>query len=338
MISDNTMSNGQWIVLTSIHHPTPAVKAFAQMSREGWSVLVVGDVKTPLDWSVPDVIYLSIQEQHRLFGKLSRNLPYNHYARKNLGYLYAMMHGATLILDTDDDNLPYDSFGKNLDSTLSVHLVKGAEWVNIYRYFSQEIVWPRGLPLDEIQSIGYASIEPVMMDCPVHQFLADEDPDVDAIYRLVLNQPVTFRNAGNFSPAAGCWVPFNSQNTLFYSAAFSLMYLPCHVSFRMTDIWRSFVAQQALWIKNKNIVFRPATVRQVRNEHNLMKDFSEEIPGYLGNKKIIQVLRSAAQVIPSSLPISFIVQSLWQALLEEHFICEAEMELMNAWFDFMELV
>ncbi|PIO68768.1 hypothetical protein TELCIR_09431 [Teladorsagia circumcincta] len=38
-----------------------------------------------------------------------RNLPYKSYTRKNIGYLYAIEHGAEWIYDTDDDNKPYGS-------------------------------------------------------------------------------------------------------------------------------------------------------------------------------------------------------------------------------------
>ena len=38
----------QWLILTSIQPPTPAVKRFAALSD--WQVLVVGDQKTPPGW------------------------------------------------------------------------------------------------------------------------------------------------------------------------------------------------------------------------------------------------------------------------------------------------
>lgn len=31
-------------------------------------------------------------------------LPWNHFGRKNIGYLYAILHGANIIWDFDDDN------------------------------------------------------------------------------------------------------------------------------------------------------------------------------------------------------------------------------------------
>jgi hypothetical protein len=49
-------------------------------------------------------IYLDVSSQKKLFPKLSELLPYNHYCRKNLGYLYAIKKGYKIIYETDDDN------------------------------------------------------------------------------------------------------------------------------------------------------------------------------------------------------------------------------------------
>ena len=52
------------------------------------------------------IYYLSVEDQQRMavmpFAKM---LPWNSFGRKNLGYLYAIAHGAQVIFDFDDDNL-----------------------------------------------------------------------------------------------------------------------------------------------------------------------------------------------------------------------------------------
>ena len=47
----------------------------------------------------------------------------------------------------------------------------------------------------------------------------------------------------------------------------------------MTDIWRSFVAQRIAWTNNWSVLFDEPTVWQERNEHDLMRDFRDEVPG-----------------------------------------------------------
>ena len=68
------------------------------------------------------------------------------------------------------------------------------------------------------------------------------------------------------------------------------MYLPSTCTFRMTDIWRSFIAQRILWENDSNLLFHSASAEQDRNEHNLLKDFKDEVPGYENNQLIIDIL------------------------------------------------
>lgn len=323
----------RWIVVTSIQAPTEAVRRIAALRRAGWSAVVVGDTKTPPDWELEGVDFLSVERQRELFGELADLIPYAHYARKNLGYLHAIRHGAEVILETDDDNLPYPSFGADVERAVSGRLVEGPGWVNVYRHFTDALIWPRGLPLGEIHTAGRVSGNGVVADCPVQQFLADGDPDVDAIYRLVFQGELSFDPAA--SPvvlAERAWVPFNSQNTLFFADAFPLMYLPSHVSFRMTDIWRSFVAQAVLWEMGSRLAFRPATVAQVRNAHDLMRDFSDEVVGYLNNDAFRQALeraatgRSGAEADATDLTLRF-----WRALVEADLIPARELPILEQW-------
>ena len=120
--------------------------------------------------------------------------------------------------------------------------------------------------------------------------MADENPDVDAVYRLAYPLPLNFNKGMNIALGDGAWSPFNSQNTYWYKEAFPLLYLPAYCSFRMTDIWRSYVAQRIAWANNWSVLYHEATVWQERNQHNLMKDFEDEIPGYLNNAKICNEL------------------------------------------------
>lgn len=90
----------------------------------------------------------------------------------------------------------------------------------------------------------YEKISNLTVECPIQQGLADNNPDVDAIYRLILPFPTIFRKGRKVALGNNSWSPFNSQNTTWWKKAFPLLYLPSYCSFRMTDIWRSFVAQR----------------------------------------------------------------------------------------------
>jgi len=323
----------RWIVLTTINPPTEAVQAIAQLCTQGWSAVVVGDERTPGGWHVPGIDYLSVSRQRELFGAFADHLPFNHYCRKNLGYLYAMTQGATCILETDDDNIPLGTFGRDVSERRHVRLVQGSEWINIYKHFTDAFIWPRGLPIDEIDSVGEIAEGLTEQSCPVQQYLADGDPDVDAIYRRVVNQPVTFEQRLPIALMPGVWSPFNSQNTLFYTDAFLLLYLPCLVSFRMTDIWRSLVAQQCLWLKGLSLCVMPATVRQVRNSHDLLRDFADEVPGHCYNRRIARTLSEKARTLNGMEDMATICRALWGSLLADGIIERAECDLLDEWLD-----
>jgi hypothetical protein len=226
----------------------------------------------------------------------------------------------------------------NLDAQLNsgfefAKLVSNGKWVNAYRYFTDVNIWPRGLPLERVldttDDIGTATSGTFY--CPIQQGLADDNPDVDAIYRLVLPLPIRFDKS---EPVAllDAWCPFNSQNTTWFKDAFPLLYLPYHCSFRMTDIWRSFVAQRIAYANGWHLLFHEATVYQVRNEHNLLRDFEEEIPGYLGNQKIRDILE-AISIKPGVENIPDAIVDCYQALVDAKLVGADEMPLLRAWLN-----
>ena len=78
-------------------------------------------------------------------------IPWNHFGRKNIGYLYAIIHGAKVIYDTDDDNVPLG--GLDTDEDDIVEIKTKASTINIYsEYIKGNNIWPRGFPLEHINS------------------------------------------------------------------------------------------------------------------------------------------------------------------------------------------
>ena len=320
----------RWIVVTTINPPTEAIRRISSLCRQGWSAVVVGDLRSPPDWEAKGIDYLSSDRQRAEFPGLAQQVPWRHYGRKNLGYLYAIARGARVILETDDDNLPYTEFGQDCERRIRGQLLRGPGWVNVYKRYTDVPCWPRGLPLTEIQAEGTLAVEEREFDCPVQQYLADGDPDVDAIHRLVTPSLIHFRRrSAAVVPEQGAWTPFNSQNTLFFADAFPLLYLPCFVSFRMTDIWRSFVAQRALWAHGLRLAFRDATVEQQRNAHDLMRDFRDEVPGYLDNARIATALDDERP--DPSRGMAETARVLWRRLAAEKIVLPQELELFEAW-------
>jgi hypothetical protein len=319
------------IVITTINAPTKAVVDFAEgAGRRGVDVVLIGDEKSPGDFAQDGARYFSLQAQRDSGFTYGRIAPSRHYARKNVGYLEAIRAGAEVIVDTDDDNIPLDTFWAPRTPDLVARRIEAARWVNVYAYYTDAPIWPRGLPLDQVRQpppSPAAIVAPVY--CPIQQGLANENPDVDAIYRLVLPLPVNFRDEAPVALGPGAWCPFNSQNTTSFPDAFPLLYLPYYCSFRMTDIWRSFVAQRIAHVNGWAIGFHKATVYQVRNEHNLMRDFADEVPGYLHNENIraaldALALPAGADEVPQAMRLCY------RKLVQMGLVGEGELGLLDA--------
>jgi hypothetical protein len=320
----------KYIIITSIYNPTLAIEKFSKLSDH--QLIVVGDKKTPKDWQYPNVIYLSVEDQLSLDLSLPSLLPYNHYSRKMVGYLYALKNGADIIIDTDDDNIPKNgwSFPGTEDSFNYIPNQNG--FVNIYKNFTDhdQNIWPRGLPLEDIAKEKISIInEKKKLKVGVWQGLADGDPDVDAIYRLTTNnKPCNFNNSDPIVLEEGSICPFNSQNTLFIKELFPLLYLPTFVTFRFTDILRGLIAQPIMWQYGYSLGFTKATVVQERNVHNYFDDFISEIPMYINIKKVIELANFA---VSPKLSISENLQEVYKALYYADIVEKKELLTLESW-------
>jgi len=319
------------LVITSIKAATDSVRSFAKIRDSQFMVVVIGDRKSPPSYGLKEVVYLGIEDQVKAFPGFAEALPFDSYSRKNLGYLYAMQTGCEVIVETDDDNRPCDNFPFEWRQEVSGCLVDYEGWGNVYGLFTKHKVWPRGLPLDCIDIEEPLSSSSATCVCPIQQYLADGDPDVDAIYRLVGPQKrILFDRRTPVILASGSFCPFNSQNTVWFPEVYELMYLPSHVSFRMTDVWRSFVAQICLHAVGMNLSFHSSTVCQDRNAHDLMRDFSDEIPGYLHNRRIVDTLLSL-HLSPRVTDMGSNLLQCWQALCRIDLVPGKEIDLCESW-------
>jgi len=317
----------KFIIITTIFNPSEAIKKFALL--DDWNLVVVGDKKTPFGWNLSGVEYLSPEDQLKLGFKISRYLPWNNYARKMIGYLYAIRSGADLIAESDDDNYPLSSWGK-LPSRKEYDIVSGKGFVNIYNYFlnKKEKIWPRGFPLDNINKKNKFSIKRGFRNVGIYQFLVNKQPDVDAIYRLTINKEVSFKRNYMLVLDRGVVCPFNSQNTFFKKEVFPLLYLPSFTTMRSTDIFRGLVVQPLMWLYDLFLAFVSPTAYQERNKHNYMKDFADEIPVYTASRKVFDVVEKNLS-FNSSLEDNLLFA--YSSLIMEGILPKEELELLKAW-------
>lgn len=320
------------LVVTSINPPNSAMRELAAgCIAHGWDFFVAGDGKSPTDYDLEGCRFLSLEAQRGSGFTLGKICPERSYTRKNTGYLFAIKAGAEVIVETDDDNHPKDSFWAPRQIHTTCRTVDRDGWVNVYRYFSENFIYPRGLPLNHARDEVIAAGDTETRECTIQQGLADNDPDVDAVYRMLFPLPFHFEIAHDpVLLAGGSWCPFNSQNTTFFKSAFPLLYLPAHCSFRMTDIWRSFVAQRILQAKDNGILFHGPTVWQERNEHDLHRDFIDELSGYSHNARMREELM-ALPLKPDE-TVQVMMETCYQTLIRHGWVGKEEEELLQSWF------
>ncbi len=319
------------IIITTINKPTQQILSYAS-NHPDWDLIVVGDSKTPSEfYKAVNCYYLSIEEQYRIFPELSRLIPLNSYARKNLGYAYAYLNNYTLIYDTDDDN--YSNIVTSKEEYNSKEVRSNGNFINIYKLYTNNIVWPRGLPLRYIHSEVIESNTQYI--CPVIQGLVNGDPDVDAVFRITNNlnseKFTTFEsnNTETYALAPYTFCPFNSQNTYWTNPKiFYLTYLPSTVSMRFTDILRGYIAEHQLWKLLLNVKFTQANAIQQRNQHDLAKDLVEEIEMFQYTEDIIEWLveHKNKNII-----------DVYEWLVTKNIVQPKEMQIINCWkqiFDF----
>lgn len=321
----------KWIIITSINSPNTVLEKFSRM--KGWNLLVVGDKKTPDNWHLDNCTYLSPEQQMSLGYNILKYQPWNHYSRKNVGYLYAIEHGADIIWETDDDNIPMETWPNYLEESAVVRsLDTERDTANVYLNFGVEGIWPRGFPLQDIaDATKLTCTAPMLTRVPVQQGLADNDPDVDAIYRLTKASLICFdKKAEPVALRKGTFCPFNSQNTAWYRSGFWGLLLFGSIPSRVTDIWRGYFVQRLLWEMDSQLLFLPPSVWQDRNVHDLIKDFKEEEMLYMSSKLLVEFLLEF-KFADNNILEKFLV--LVEALAEKKFIYSDDIKLANAWVE-----
>lgn len=316
------------LVITTINDKTDSIRAFE--ADDLIFPIIIGDKKGPNEFQTRGQ-FLSLNDQLQLGSNFAKKCPTGHYARKNIGYIVASRFGSELICESDDDNCPNNGWLASwpemelVSKTCKVKTKIG--WANVYKLFAEKKIWPRGLPLSQINVENNFELIDTKAKIGLWQGLADGEPDVDAIYRLTNIGETTFQT-NRVVLAKGTYCPINSQNTVWLSKLAPIMYLPCTVAFRYTDILRGIIAQHLLFSYGLTVGFCSANVFQQRNEHNLISDFEDEIQMYKHQEHILDTLNSI------SLPLTSYEEDMiciYSKLIDMQVVDALELELLHAY-------
>ncbi len=287
------------------------------------------------------VTILDVTDQEKMSIDFIKKLPWNHFSRKNVGYYYAISQGAEIIFDFDDDNLLYnDNFFYTLLNSYSLEVVNVKTKEHSFNPYplmnpTTKITWPRGFPLDKIkESNNYKEIENITIEnnkIGIIQSLANNDPDVDAIYRLTSEIPLNFKtNNRIIITPKNSLTPFNAQATIWKKNTFWGLLLPITVHGRVSDIWRSYIVGRILMECDTRIVFTAPFVIQNRNPHNYLKDFQAESPLYFKSSAMVAFLQNWK---PKGKGVFNLLEEIIIELYEREFIEIEDVELYKLWIE-----
>lgn len=316
----------KFIVTTTINPPTEAIKKFSAM--KDWTLIIVADKKTPnfysydFDIEFDESVYLDCEIQEQLYPRLSKLLGWNTISRRNLGLLFAYQNGAEIVASIDDDNIPLPGWGENLaiEKKVSVDFYEcEAAVAAVFDPLSvtaHHHLWHRGFPIEIVrEQLRNTKLSGTTIFKPLVQAdLWNTDPDVDAICRMLYNEPIEFQITNFYK--ANRVSPFNMQNTFVTREALKYFFSIPFIG-RMDDIWCSY------WLQANCpgcVVYAPASVNHVqkRSWESIMKDLSDEILGYRHSLELVLALSVDPNAIFKFIPsISVEFIKIYQSYFNE---------------------
>lgn len=286
-------------IITTTINPPQNVDAWERQLSPGDMIIVAGDLKTPHEpweeWENEQekVLrrYLSPADQEN--WQVSSIIGWNSIQRRNIALLYALCQKPDFITTIDDDNWPVeDEFFKEIPQPRARFYTDDGWWDPGSLCVPQ--VRHRGMPFGvypdyEDERVKFE--EESVIGVWAHLWL--DDPDIDAMERIVKNPQVAMVNTAS-ALAADTWAPFNSQSTTYDAKIASIMPVLPFVG-RMDDIWASYIARSVMDTTPWRVYYGPPLVRQTRNEHDLFKDLQGEMIGYEHTLAFTEFLRKQSK-------------------------------------------
>lgn len=285
----------KYIVTTTINPPTLATIKYSR--KEDWTLIVVGDTKTPhYEYENLNCIYLSPEYQEKTYPELSNTIGWKSIQRRNIGFVEAYNRGADIVATVDDDNIPYDSWGTNVVVGETVEIDFYHTHLGVFDPLSvteHNQVWHRGYPIELVpfrKEVTYGG--KLKRKVLVQADLWDGDPDIDAMARLSIKPTVKFSVQDAYGSTSIS--PFNSQNTFLARDVIPYYSVFPHVG-RMDDIWGGYVLQH--YFPN-SVIYNKASVFQDRNVQDLITNLEKEIMGYRKTSELIRCLPDWQSIVP----------------------------------------
>lgn len=352
----------QWVVMAPLLPPNSQAIRYATLDT--WTLLVVELEGTPPNWrldfdvlwdssalahnkTLPNLVFLDRQSQRQLgFASGSRGITSNARSR-NVGSLFAIKYGATVILEADESL----EQKKGTAGELTVQPIDsgpfpqaqgdlGARIINPYGLFGHPDIWPAGFPLAAVANATFEFRS--VQDTPPSEWsaqplmqlaLVDDYPVTDAALRLTQE---AHRGPRRFidKPAAvgvqpGHFAPLPLGSTAFHRGAFWAAGLLSGHGDGLAPVARSLWAQKLLWSVGGQLVIAAPHMRRNRTEQSQdPAALQQEVEAQAAVAATVQFLQSWGS---SEGALHEKMLSLARGLQEAGLWAQEEVENMAAW-------
>ena len=353
----------RWAVVAPVDSKWASEAVRRQVRLYDWCLVMVFD-KTPPEtydtrWFAGEgnkvVVMLTPENiKYSVVGhsEFVKSCSWDHTGRKNIGYYYAIAHGADTIWEFHDDSMlkfwipgaappGAPSIDASLPTSKEVKVLElhGHKWPtwNPYPAMGAPALpsWPRGLPIDDAtnQKCGTSNLTPSTVSCElvaVLQSLSDHQPDADALYQAIMPFPYYFKNMDMRPVLVPPFTmsPYNEWATLHFLVGFWALYLPTTVDPELSDIWRSYIGQRLFWEAGLRVGFigRPLVV-QDRNMHYSLDKLSIKNT----SNKLRQLIKFLTSWIGKGSSLIERTKELWLALQMNNFIGHKDVRMVELW-------
>ena len=336
LINIYNITSDKWIVMTAFNPPSDSIINLEQ-NIYNWKIIVIGNIKTiDSNWDIFNnsnkLIYLSIKEQNKLGYNILKFLPDDSYNRKNIGYLFAIQHGAKEIyeydenLDISKDNLYFLDI--NINNTYICYTMQNEQrMINPYIHFGETNIWPRGFlikdfTIDYNKSIYYANSAQIKVKPLIYQGLINEIPDVDSLFllssgKMKENLNISFSSNFPLLYLPGNYVPINSKNTKYLYEIFPFLMLPVTVNKSIADILRGYIIERFAYGYEGSIIYFNSNVYNRNKDYNTQLFEEREILFHL--HEILEIITSNNYLRknPKNLLFHFLTELIKLNLLKE---------------------
>ena len=342
---NNQIISNKWIVMSVYHSPD---SKFIELLKNviSWKIVIIGnnpvnDIKWKQLENKNNLIYLSLKDQLNLGYEIIKYIDYNSNSRKNIGYLYAIQHGATEIYEIDEgiiiSDLKYlDNGFKN--TLISYFLNNQSKMVNPFDYFGEKYIWPRGFRIQDIAkndnnkyfilNSSKLEIEPL-----IFQGLINGIPDVDSIFMQTRIDKINVININisNNYPLLylpGNYIPINSKNTKYLYNIFPYLLIPNSINERISDIFRGYIMQRCAWSQNGAVIYFSNSIYQYKLEYSNELNFIKDKQIFYNLDNLLNELNKKIKLEDNN-PIEFFFQII-KNLVNQGFLKQNNLELYES--------